>query len=103
MLWSPVVKNQRAGSKHNQLNDVTQVVATIERECGIVIETRVNDSFAEGLQELREVAARETKELDSSVMRFLQLEAYLERHRGRKASSSRSSAHTKEAAVARAP
>ena len=84
MLWSPVVKDQRAGSKHNQLNDVRQIVAVVERDHGIALETIVNERFLETIEALRAVATIETKELDSSVMRFLQMEAHLRKHLRRK-------------------
>ena len=80
MLWSPVVRNQRAGSRYNQINDVRQIVETIKSELGAIIEPVINEAFMEALASLREVAGRETKELDSSVMRVLQVEEHLARH-----------------------
>lgn len=38
MLWSPVVRNQREGAKHNQLRDVGDIVAAIEQEFEITID-----------------------------------------------------------------
>lgn len=80
MLWSPIVKNQRAGSKYNQMEDVRQIADTIESELGVKIKLVVNETFQEALQDLREAARRETKELDSSVMRYLQVEERLATH-----------------------
>src|SRR4051794_8520536 len=37
MFWSPVVKNQRPGSKNNQTDDVQLAITTIEAELGAKI------------------------------------------------------------------
>jgi hypothetical protein len=79
-LWSPVVRNPREGSKANQTDDVKAVVKAIKRELKAVVEPVINEVFQKALDELRAVAAKETKELDSSVMRFLQVEEHLARH-----------------------
>ena len=83
MLWSPIVRSSKPGSKNNQLDDVGKVVAVIERDLGVTVEAVVNARFQEAIAQLRAAAARETKELDSSVMRFLQIEEHLRRHLGR--------------------
>ncbi len=80
MLWSPVVKNQKTGSKDNQLDAVHQIIDTIKTEFGLLIEPVVNEKFQSALGALRAAARSETKELDCSVMRFLQVEEYLAGH-----------------------
>lgn len=80
MLWSPVVKNQRAGSMYNQVEDVRRIIETIQSELGATIQPVINEKFREVLTSLRELAGRETKELDSSVIRFLQVEEHLAKH-----------------------
>ena len=80
MLWSPVVKNQRSGAKYNQVRDIELIVNTIQREFRVVIEPVINEKFMEALGKLRQMASRETQELDSTVMRFLQVEERLARH-----------------------
>ena len=80
MLWSPVVRNQKTGAKYNQVGDIQQIVETLRKECGVVIQPVINRTFREKLIALRQVAGNETKELDSSVMRFLQVEEHLKRH-----------------------
>jgi hypothetical protein len=79
-LWSPVVKNQRAGAMYNPVEDVKHIVAAIKNEYGVVIEPVINEKFDERLKDLRKVAGNETKELDSSVLRFLQVEEHLAKH-----------------------
>ena len=80
MLWSPVVKNQKTGSKYNQVDDVQCIVKTIQDETGETIQPVINEKFKEALDSLRHMAARETKELDSSVTRLLQVEEHLAEH-----------------------
>lgn len=83
MLWSPVVRNQRDGSKHNQMDDVRQVASAIETEFDIGVELIINGAFRAALDELRRIARKTTKELDSSVMRYLQVEEHLATHLAR--------------------
>jgi uncharacterized protein YlzI (FlbEa/FlbD family) len=80
MLWSPIVRNQKIGSKHNQLRDIKNIADTLKSEYQVQIELIVNRKFQEALQALRAVARDISKELDSSVMRYLQVEEYLAVH-----------------------
>jgi Holliday junction resolvase-like predicted endonuclease len=80
MLWSPVVRNQKIGSKYNQISDVNNIAVNLLSERKAAIEMIINKKFHTALQELRVVASAITKELDSSVMRFLQVEVRLAKH-----------------------
>jgi|HubBroStandDraft_3_1064219.scaffolds.fasta_scaffold50619_2 hypothetical protein len=80
MLWSPIVRNQKIGSKHNQLRDIKNIADTLKSEYQVQIELIVNRKFQEALEALRAVARDISKELDSSVMRYLQVEEYLAAH-----------------------
>jgi hypothetical protein len=80
MFWSPVVRNQRSGAKNNQIEDVKGFVGKINKEFGVTIEGVINEKFKGALDELREVVGKEHKELDSSVSRFMQVEARLAMH-----------------------
>lgn len=80
MFWSPVVRDQRAGSKNNQLRDVMDVVAKLEQKRGITLQPIINERFQEALTAMRAFAGTQTKELDSSVMRYLQVEEHLAKH-----------------------
>jgi hypothetical protein len=83
MLWSPVVRDQRKGSKHNQMADVRAIVDALAKKPGVVVEPVINERFQEVLDELRRHAGRETKEMTSTVMRFLQVEEHLRKHLGK--------------------
>jgi hypothetical protein len=80
MLWSPVVKNQKTGAKNNQVRDVQQVVEIVKKKFGVIIQPVINEVFQAKLVELRQAAKDENAELDSSVMRFLQVEEHLTLH-----------------------
>lgn len=80
MFWSPIVKNQRFGSMYNQIEDVQHLVATIKQDYKVTIKPVINERFKEALDELRKKAAIATKELDSSVTRFMQVEYRLAKH-----------------------
>lgn len=80
MLWSPIVKNQRTGAKYNQLDEVNEIKDTLKKEFNHDLELVVNQAYQTALDDLRAVAARETKELKSSVLRMLQIEEKLKKH-----------------------
>lgn len=80
MFWSPVVRAAKAGSKTNQIEEVDFIVKRVLENFGIQVTPMINHRFMMALDELRKVAKRETKEFDSSVMRYLQIEEHLEVH-----------------------
>lgn len=80
MLWSPVVKNQGEGAKYNQIKDVERIVELINSEFDVMIEPVINGEFQEALDSLREFARKQTKEMDSRVVRFMQVEEHLKKH-----------------------
>ncbi len=80
MLWSPIVRDPRPGAKHNQMRDISEIVETIKVKYNVELEVVINDVFNTCLNELREYAKGETKNLQSSVMRYLQIEEYLKKH-----------------------
>ncbi len=85
MLWSPVVKNQAEGSKHNQTRDLIEIQDAVREAVGSEVELVVNAAYQARLDELRQVARRETKELASPIMRYLQVEEHLKLHLERSA------------------
>ena len=80
MLWSPIIKNQGADAKHNQLNDVNEIKTTLKNEFNYDLELIINHEYHKCLKELREYAHEETKELKSPVLRFMQIEEKLSKH-----------------------
>ena len=80
MLWSPIVKNQGANAKHNQLNDVNEIRAKLKEEYGHDLELVINQTYQNAMDKLRAVADKETKELKSPVLRLLQIEEKLCKH-----------------------
>jgi len=80
MLWSPVVKTARDNSKENQILFVETIRTNIRQKFNIEIEAVINQQFQDRLLELRTYAGRKTEELKSPVLRFLQIEEYLNAH-----------------------
>ncbi|MDR2580965.1 MAG: hypothetical protein LBC85_08240 [Fibromonadaceae bacterium] len=80
MLWSPIVKNSKSGSKSNQLKEVEEIKNIIKEKYGIDLIAIINEKFMECLRELREFAKKDTKENKSPVIRFMQVEEYLKKH-----------------------
>lgn len=56
MLWSPVVRNQELGAKHNRMKDVAAIADALKSEFGVEIEMVINRRFQEALEALRRVA-----------------------------------------------
>lgn len=80
MLWSPIVKIPTKRAKHNQMRDVEEIRARLKEKYGIEIELIINDEFFSCLNELRDYAKKQTKELKSPILRVMQIEEYLKKH-----------------------
>lgn len=74
MLWSPIVKSTKEGSKHNQMRDVEQIRDTLNEKFGINLELIINEKFMECLDNLRDVAQKKTQAMPTTIMRFLQID-----------------------------
>lgn len=83
MLWSPIVKKTKEGSKHDQMRDVEDIKKTIKEKFDQDIQIVVNSEYLKCIDELRKVAKARTDEIKSPLMRFMQIEeklrAYLEK------------------------
>ena len=80
MLWSPKVTNSQGKLENNQIHHLKEIQANINATYGEDIECIVNKRFLECLGELRSYAQKETKPLQCPVMRYLQIEEYLQKH-----------------------
>lgn len=77
MLWCPIVKNQKVGSKNNQMNDVNEICKIIKEKFKMELTTIINEKFMKCLNELRMYAISDTKENKSPIIRLMQIEEYL--------------------------
>lgn len=77
MLWSPIVRGTRKGSKFNQLRDLEEINLAIRERYGVSIDFVVNHRFASCLNEMRQLAATKTEEVKCPVMRLMQIEETL--------------------------
>jgi len=80
MLWSPIVKNQKAGTKNNQLESVNKVKKHLKDKYKVNLDLIVNDKFQEYLDELRGYASKQSEELNISILRLMQIEEKLKKH-----------------------
>ena len=80
LLWSPIVKYSGIDTKHDQMRDVREIRDKIKSKYHIEIEFVMNEKFSACLEELRKYAAEETKELESIILRYMQIESYLDKH-----------------------
>jgi len=79
MLWSPIIKKSRDTAKHDQVRDLEKIHKNIKEKYNVNIEFIVNEIFLRCVDELREYARHETKELKSPVLRLMQIEEYLKK------------------------
>ncbi|MDH5731102.1 MAG: hypothetical protein OEZ58_19130 [Gammaproteobacteria bacterium] len=80
MLWSPIVKNQSADAKYNQMDDIKKIQEIICQEYSETIEPVINQTYLRCLMELKDYAKNQSKELKSPILRLMQIEAKLEKH-----------------------
>jgi len=79
MLWSPIVKDQKVGSKYNQLNDVRKIQKIIINRYGITLDLVINEKYLSYPDDLREKAKQDTAEIKSPVMRLMQINGKLKK------------------------
>lgn len=80
MLWSPIVKESGEKAKFSQMADIEQITKNIQTMYSVTLDCIINKKFSDCLEELREYARSETKELKSPVLRFMQVEEYLKKY-----------------------
>ena len=80
MFWSPIVKDQKVGTKYNQLESVNEVEKHLKNQLGIKLELVINEKFQKCLEELRNYAGNRTEELKTPFLRLMQIEAVLNKH-----------------------
>jgi hypothetical protein len=80
MLWSPIVKLAGEKAKENQMKDIDQIQENIWKKYDVEIDFIINEKFDACLRKMKDYATRETKDLRSVVLRYMQIEAYLEKH-----------------------
>jgi len=74
MLWSPVVRRSAGKPQYDQFAHLERIEKEVRTKSHITVEFIVNADFVTKLDELRVFARKETKELKSPLMRFLQIE-----------------------------
>ena len=80
MLWSPIVKVPGERAKFSQIADIEEITSNIQAKYDVTLECIINEKFEDCLAELRDFARKETKDLKSPVLRFMQVEEHLRKH-----------------------
>jgi len=80
MLWSPIIKQSKAASKQNQTKDIQEIQSHFLEAHNIKLELITDQVYQECLVKLRAYAANESKELKSTILRYLQIEEHLAKH-----------------------
>ncbi len=76
MLWSPVVRRSSGKPEYDQFGHLRRLKEEITTRAAVDIELVINAEYLKAVEQLRAYAARETKELKSPIMRFLQIEGW---------------------------
>ena len=76
MLWSPVVRRSAGKLEYDQFAHLKRVEEEVRAKSRVAIDFVINAAYVAALDELRAFAGRETKELKSPLMRFLQIEEW---------------------------
>jgi hypothetical protein len=88
MLWSPVVRRSNGKPEYDQFAHLKRVEEEVKSKTGIEIILVINEAYVDAIDALRAFARRETKELKSPVMRFLQIEEWARKNVKRQSNQS---------------
>jgi Holliday junction resolvase-like predicted endonuclease len=80
MFWTPIVRVPRGKATYNQMRDIEEITANIKVKYGIDLDCIINSRFLDCLNELRAFARMRTENLQSPILRYLQIEEYLKTH-----------------------
>jgi len=80
MFWTPIVKDTKEGSKHNQLKDLNEIKERIKAEKSIDLQLIYGKKYYDCIQELRDISKNQTKNMFSPIMRFMQIEEALKKN-----------------------
>ena len=75
MIWSPVIKYTKEGSKVDNFDDLRKIKEHFNSlRIPIDVQIVIGDDYIKVISKLRKIAATATEELKSPIMRFLQIE-----------------------------
>ncbi|MGS2779922.1 hypothetical protein ACVBAX_21525 [Robertmurraya sp. GLU-23] len=80
ILWSPIVKDNKTTRENSQIYQVNIVKEMIQDKFGVDLELVINEKYQECLVQLRNYSRKETKALQSPILRYMQIEEYLNKH-----------------------
>ncbi len=80
MIWSPIVKISGDKAKYCVYKELKRLQEDIFKETKINIDLVINQHFEYKLNELRKVASKQTTNFSSRIMRYFQIEEFLNKH-----------------------
>lgn len=80
MVWTPIARQSKAGSSTNPFRDLQDIKNNVKKRHSIDLAIVANKDFLDAIEELRAVAAKRTDQMNSPIMRFLQIEEQLKKY-----------------------
>ena len=82
MLRTPIARQSKTGSSTNPFRDLQDIKQDVKNIHSINLTIVANKDFLDAIEELRAVAAKRTDQMNSPIMRFLQIEEQLKKYFG---------------------
>ncbi len=76
MLWSPVVRRSHGKPEYDQFVHLKRIEEEVKAKTDVAITFVINKDYVAAVDKLRAFARKETKELKSPLMRFLQIDEW---------------------------
>lgn len=81
MIWSPVVRNSKVGSKYNTYNELLRLKDKIADEFNkLELQLIINEKYEDYISKLKVFASNQSSAFSSPVMRLYQIEQNLYKH-----------------------
>lgn len=80
MIWSPIVKISGDKANYCVYKELIRLQKDIKEEKGHEIDLVINEHFESKLKELRQIASKQTTNFASRILRYLQIEEFLDKH-----------------------
>ena len=80
MLWTPIAKSTGENAKNNPSKDLQEIKNEVKADFNVELIIIANRDYLNAIEELRKVAAKTSYEMNSPIMRFMQIEETLKQN-----------------------
>lgn len=80
MLWTPIARKSKEGFSTNPFRDLQEIKDYVKATHSIELKIVANEGYLNAIKELRKVAESRTDQMNSPIMRFLQIEEKLKKY-----------------------